>query len=157
MLENQTKPDPKSFNLKPSRLHQGEARIRYWYAIIEEGTPYEALFTPTFWASHAHQIEMGDMIRCEPDEGHYTADLRVQSVGLGGIKVEEYYKKDWKVADAPLSLMTDYKVEYAGPHHKWRVTRKADKHVEAKGFTNEAEANRWLATNAKRLQQDSSS
>lgn len=152
-MENPTR-DIKQFHLKPSRLHQGEARIRYWYAIIEEGTPYEALFTPQFWASHKHLIEMGDWIRVEPDEGHYTADLRVMSVGVGGIKVEEYIKKDWKTSDAPLSLLSDYKVKFAGPHHKWRIERRSDKHVEATGFANEAEANRWLATNAKKLQQE---
>lgn len=152
-MENPTRGENRFF-LKPSRLHQGEARIRYWYAIIEEGTPYEAVFKPEFWASHKHQFEIGDFIRCEPDEGHYTADLRVMSVGLGGVKVEEFVKKDWKVADAPLSLMTDYKVKFAGPHHKWRVERKTDKHIEATGFQNEAEANRWLATNAKKLQQE---
>lgn len=138
--------------LKPSRLHQGEAKILTWYAVIEENTPYEALFEPTFWASHAKDLDRGHWIVCEPDEGHYTAKLRVMSTGVGGVCVEEYYKKEWGKEEAPLSLLGDYEVKWAGPQHKWRVMRTKDNHVAAKGFENEAAANKWLADNIDQLQ-----
>lgn len=140
------------FKLKPSRLHSGEAKIRYWYAIPEEGTPYEELFKATYWDSHRHLLAIGDFIRVEPDEGHYTADLKVVSAGIGGILVAEFYKKDWAKVAAPLSLSSVYKTKYAGPHHRWRVERIADGHVEQTGFTSESDANRWLSANSKSLE-----
>lgn len=139
------------YKLKESRLQQGEARIRYWFAIPEAGTPYKELFSPVYWDVHGWKFQPGDMIRVEPDEGHYTADLRVLSTGAGGTRVAEYYKKEWDADAAPDVLSDTYEVAWGGPHHKWRVMRKTDGQVESHGFEDEAAANRWLADNLKAL------
>lgn len=141
---------PVIYKLKQGRLHQGETRMRTWFAVPEEGTPYEALFDPVYWDVHGYQFATGDMIRVEPDEGHYTADLKVVGIGVGGVRVAEYYKKDWVKAETPV-LVEQFRIRYAGPHHRWRVERLADGHVEQAGFENEIEANRWLAENLKSL------
>jgi hypothetical protein len=137
--------------LKQTRLHQGEAKMRVWFASVEEGTPYEALFDPVYWDVHAYRFAVGDFIRVEPDEGHYTADLRVTGVGVGGVRVAEYYKKDWAKVDAPASLLSQYRVKYAGPHHRYRVERIADNGIEQANFESEAAANAWLSANLKAL------
>jgi hypothetical protein len=136
---------------KPTRLHIGEAKIRTWFAEIEEGTPYEALFDPIYWDVHGYKFQPGDFIRVEPDDGAYTADLKVVGVGVGGVRVEEFYKKDWRKIDAPATLLSQYRVKFAGPHHRWRVERIADGHVEQAGFQSETDANVWLAENLKAL------
>lgn len=137
--------------LKPTRLHLGEAKIRTWFAEIEEGTPYEALFSPVYWDVHGYKFRPGDFIRVKPDDGSYTADLEVVGVGVGGVRVEEYYKKEWKKVEAPATLLSQYLVKYAGPHHRYRVERIADKHIEQAGFETETAANQWLAENLKAL------
>lgn len=137
--------------LKQSRLHTGESRIRWWFAVVEEGTPYEELFKPTYWDVHAYKFAIGDLIDCVPDEGHYRAWLEVVGVGVGGLRVEEFLKKDRSKVSAPPSLLSQYRVAWAGPHHKFRVERIADKHVEATNFNTEAEANSWLSANLKAL------
>lgn len=142
------KPLPK---LKQSRLHLGEAKIRTWFAEIEEGTPYDALFSPVYWDVHGYKFMVGDFIRAEPDDGSYTADLKVVGAGIGGVRIEEYYKKDWRKVEAPATLLSQYRVKFAGPHHRWRVERIADSHVEHSGFDNEGAANMWLAENLKAL------
>ena len=149
MAEPQTK--SVIHKLKQSRLHMGEARLRWWFAEIEEGTPYESLFEPAYWDVHGYKFGIGDFIHAEPDEGHYTAQLRIVSAGAGGIRVQEFYKKDWKKVEAPASLTDRYRVKFAGPHHKWRIERLADGHVEQAGFPSEAAANIWLGENLRAL------
>jgi len=139
------------FVMKSSRMHMGEAKIRWWYAVPEQGTPYERILEPTFWNSQRDKLQIGDFIMVEPDEGHYTAELKVQSVGIGGVRVAEYYKKPWATVAAPASIAESYRVKFAGPHHKWRVERIEDGHVEQAGFTSESDANRWLIDNTAAL------
>ena len=133
--------------LKQSRLHSGEARIRWWFAEIEEGTPYDKLFDPVFWDVHGYKFQPGDFILAKPDEGDYTAQLMVVGTGAGGVKIEEFYKKEHSTLAAPGTLASQYRVRYAGPHHKWRIERLADNNIESSGFENEAAANKWLADN----------
>ena len=137
--------------LKQTRLHLGEAKIRTWFAEVEEGTPYEALFSPIYWDVHGYKFNPGDFIRVKPDDGSYTADLEVVGVGVGGIRVEEYYKKEWKKIEAPATLLSQYRVKYAGPHHRYRVERISDNHIEHANFETETAANQWLAENLKAL------
>ncbi len=153
MTDQETRSE-KQWRLKPTRMHQGPARIRYWYVIPEVGTPYEALFEPEYWAARHKDFAIGDMVRIEPDEGNYTADLRVMSTGIGGVVVQEYYKKEWAGSEAPESLLDFFEVKFAGPHHKFRIQRKADKHVVHKGFENEAAANRWMTANEEQLRRN---
>ena len=139
------------YKLKQSRLHAGESRIRWWFAVVEEGTPYAELFKPAYWDVHGYKFAIGDMIDCVPDEGHYRAWLEVVGVGVGGLRVEEFLKKDRSAIAAPASLLSQYRVKWAGPHHKHRVERISDSHIEASGFASEAEANTWLSANLKAL------
>lgn len=143
-------PEP-IYKLRQTRLHQGETKLRYWFAEIEEGTPYEKLFDPVYWDVHGYKFVPGDRIIAEPDEQHYTAELKVISVGAGGPKVAEYYKKDWPKTDAPAGVVGQFRVKYAGPHHKWRVERVADNQPLQTGFDNESAANMWLIQNLKTL------
>lgn len=142
-------PKPK---LKQSRFHQGEAMIKTMCAVPETGTKYEDLFDPTYWTSVSHLLDIGYMIRVVPEDGKYLADLYVASTGIGGVRVKEFYFKAWDEAyEAPASILTQYETNWGGPHHKWRVVRKADQYVEQAKFANESDANRWLADNADAL------
>ena len=125
---------------------------RFWRCVPEAGTPYAALFKPEYWSAVAESMALGDWIIVEPEDSNYTARLRVRSKGLGGIRVEEYDCKQWDRTEAPESLMEYFKVEWAGPVHKWRVVRLSDNDIRKHGFPSESEANAWLAENEKRLQ-----
>jgi hypothetical protein len=142
----------KLHKLKPTRLHLGEAKIRTWAAEIEEGTPYEALLSPVYWDVHSYKFAMYDEIRCIPDEGNYIAWLVVIGTGgVGGTRLQEIRKIEIGKVEQSSSLSEQFVVRYAGPHHKWRVERKADKNVEQSGFENEVAASQWLADNLKAL------
>lgn len=137
--------------LKPNRLHQGEAKIQWWVAEIEEGTPYGALFDPVFWDNHGYKLVPRVRILCEPDEGHYEAELKVIGNGVGGVRVVEIRKSDFSKVE-PLQVIADqFRAKYAGPHHRWRVERVSDGHVEQPGFASEQDALTWLAANLKDL------
>lgn len=145
-------PEKKVYKLKPTRLHLGEAKIRQWAAEIEEGTPYEALFDATYWDVHGYKFAMYDEIRCIPDEGNYIAWLVVTGTGgVGGTRVQEISKIAIGATQQAPTLASQYRIKFAGPHHKWRVERIADSHVEATNFENEVSAQQWLADNLKAL------
>jgi hypothetical protein len=139
------------YKLKPTRLHPGEARILWWYAEIEEGTPYEALFDPVYWDNHGYKLKTGNRILAAPDEGHYEAEFLVVGNGVGGVRIVEVRKLDLsKIQPAPL-IADQYRIKYAGPHHRWRVERVADNGIEQSGFGSESDASIWLAENLRAL------
>lgn len=139
------------YKLKQTRLHAGESKIRWWYAEIEEGTPYKKLFDPIYWDVHGYKFQIGDFIMCEPDEGDYSATLRVRSIGVGGIRIVEHAKVEYEKRDMPVSLSSQYEVKFKGSHNKYCVIRLVDKHTESSGHPTESDANRWLADNLKAL------
>jgi hypothetical protein len=140
------------FKLKPTRLHQGESKIRTWYAVIEEGTPYDEIFNPIYWDNHAAKFAIGDWIRITDDESTYDAELKVVSTGVGGVRVSEYFKKVWaKGSPKPEVLSSQYEVKWGGPQHKWRIVRVSDNHVESHSYESEADANKWLTANLNNL------
>ena len=143
---------PIEYKVKDSRFRPLEHSQAVWFVYVEEGTPYKALFQPSYWSFVQDKLQPGAMIRVFPDEGSYMADLVVRAIGVGGVKVSEYFKREFAdEGQMPASLMSLYLVKYAGPYHKWRVERKSDGAVIQTGFENEGTANAWLATNVKSL------
>jgi hypothetical protein len=143
------------YKLKPSRMHQGEARIRKWVVNPEEGTPFEALDEPMYWASIEYMLEVGDFIQVIPDERNYIAEFWVVEKGIGGIVVHLLWKTDIVLkGKGGVSMYDNYRVKFAGPHHKWRIERIMDNHVAKTGFSTENEANKWLGINAGALTKD---
>ena len=49
-------------------MRPGEARILWWFAEIEEGTPYTALFDPVCWDNHGYKLKTGHRILAQPDD-----------------------------------------------------------------------------------------
>lgn len=144
-----------TYKLKQSRMQLGleGIRMRIWFVVPEAGTPYGALFDPAYWEPVRHMLSIGDFLRIEPDEQHYTADLKVLSTGAGGVQTAEYFRKEWPKVEMPAALTSRYRVRHAGPHHRWRIERISDGHVEQSGFVSEAEAHKWLTANIKALEQ----
>ena len=48
-----------------------------WCIILDIGTPFEALFEPSFWREVAPRLKRRDLIRVFPSEGGYFAELIV--------------------------------------------------------------------------------
>jgi hypothetical protein len=137
------------YKLKQSRMHQGESRIRKWVVNPEQDTPYAALFDPMYWSPNEYMFEVGDFIQVIPDERSYIAELWVIEKGIGGVLVHELSKVDITLKAAEgISMFDNYRVKFAGPHHKWRIERIMDNHVAKTGFSTEGEANKWLGLNA---------
>ena len=141
----------KAYKLIAGRLKTLEELVMTYVAIPEEGTPYEELFKPGYWDRVSYRLKIGDEIRVKPDEEDYYAWLVVVGDGIGGITVQEIFHRKWEKVMVPESLLDHYTVRYAGPHHRWRIERLSDKHVEKAGFASEGDANKWLQQNADNL------
>ncbi len=135
------------------------ARMNYVYT-VEAGTPYDALFEPSYWAHVAgdRQIRAFDIFEIRPDEGTYFAELLVIEVDRASVRVLEIRHVDLTKAkkSAPLNAAAGLFVQWAGPHDKFRVVRPPSKPGESNavmksGFVDKDSAQAWLAENRKSL------
>lgn len=125
--------------------------------VLERGTPYEAVFQPSFWANIVKRAKMqpGQSIRLLNDEMTVFADLIVLDVGTNWAVVGEYYKRsgdELLKSRPPSAAASRYRVEFNGPLDKWRVLRDDNQVVKA-GFENKVQADQFMADHQRRLGQ----
>lgn len=108
------------------------------------GTPFEDLLRPEFWANIT-RMRAGDILEIRPEDQSYYAELYVLKRERNAASVAVIREPIRLVcAFKPAAGEVLFKVEFAGPHGKWRVIRISDKAVMRDRFENEAEARAWL-------------
>lgn len=135
----------------PSRVHPLAQDVTEWSVVVEKGVTLEDLLDPTFW-THTSQIKFrtDDLLHVRCDDGSFYGKFYVRSADSKSARVVklEFYQFDAiENADGEIGL----KVEYGGPHHRWRVVRVADGAVLAHGLKNKEDALAWQAGNLKSL------
>lgn len=128
----------------PSRFKVAEYQRTVYVVNPEIGTTVNDMLRPEYWAHVGHQMKPYDRIEVRAEDGSYFAELLVRNAerGWANVTVLSRIELDAKAEPAPVSI--DFKVEHAGPHHKWRVMRLSDTTVVKHGFENKTEANQWL-------------
>ncbi len=153
--------------LTAGKLQQAEyARLRF--AITPE--PYESLadvLKTEYWVHVAGMLRPQSIIEVVPQDGSYYAELFVHScdktfatVRLLRVVVldEEQMVSAQKAAKEAMATSgkkgekpipeadkgTEHYVDWAGPQHKGRVIRTADKQVIKEGFATKKEAYIWM-------------
>lgn len=138
--------------LPESRFRLAEQVRNVWNIVPEEGTSFDALKDPAYWAHNARRMRPGDLIEVVPDEETYWALLRVVKVGAAGVAVSVLMHETAEAAaEIPSGLAQDYEVKWKGPHHRYTVLRKGTRDAIQTGFGSEAEAAKWIVDNAKSL------
>lgn len=136
--------------LPPNALAKSADFVRAVHFVWTEGVTLDDLARPAFWAHHASRLVKGDEINVVDKRFAFDVTLRVVEVGTGWVKMRplRVWTDETIIADAadfePASEpVTGLEVQWAGPHDKWRVVRKADKWVLSRGLATKAEAVKW--------------
>jgi hypothetical protein len=124
----------------PADFSEAKFTTRVWSHTAREGTPFRAIAdVPAYWAHVAGKLAAGDLIQVHAQDRSFYAELyvvavRAKAAVVHALRHEELPEIDEAAAASP------YRVEWGGPHHKWRVVRASDGSVVAHGFAVEAEA-----------------
>ena len=126
---------PSKRKILPARF-KAEAQVANdWSAVVEAGTAFDQVKDdPAFWSHVQRFVRVGDIIHVRADDGAYYARLYVRATGAQGLTVEVLEYHDFSKLKTVSDDDAEFDVEWAGPHHKFRIVRKADKAVVQSGF-----------------------
>lgn len=137
-----------------------ESRFRdasFWRNVFasnpEEGTTLDDMKAESYWAHVAKFLRPWDKIEVRAEDGTFYAEFIVRDSGRNWAKVELVKEHVFNTAgvEARAAADPEYITKYAGPHAKYRVTRKSDKAVMRDGFASEAEGDQWIKEHIKSL------
>ena len=139
--------------LIPSKVTLADYSRNRFLARPPEGTPFEEVLKPEFWAHVARQFRQGggDIIEVLPHDGAYYAELIVaecRKVGLVQhirvVKINYTPLTEEKATDAKSANASEYDIVYRGSEKKHTVTRKVDKVIVSEGHNTKQDAAKWL-------------
>jgi len=136
--------------LHPTRMKAAEYNRTVYQVVPEDGTAFDEVKEASFWTHVAGKLRIGDRLEVMPEDGTYFAELIVRATNRQGAQIGVLRKVDLDPVVTE-SVLTDYTVDWRGPHHKFGVIRIRDKTIVEKGFDTKEQATAWLATNARSL------
>lgn len=127
--------------LLPARFKAAAQVSNDWSAVVEAGTSFDQVKDdPAFWSHVQRFVRVGDIVHVRADDGAFYARLYVRAAGAVGVTVESLEHHDFSKLAAVADTGDEYKVEWAGPHHKFRIMRIADDVVMQSGFNDKVTA-----------------
>lgn len=138
--------------LPPGRWKAIEYANAIYCVTAEVGTPLTDLLKPDYWAHMAVLLRPYDKIFARVDDEAWYAELLVVSCSRNHAVMKLLLKTD--LHDAPKQgdteeTFADYRAEWGGPAHKFRVVRVKDGAVLKHGMVTKGEAVRAAAEYAK--------
>lgn len=143
--------------IDPARFSLTEQKNNDWTMVVEESTTVENLLNPAFFANIASQLRPYDRIRVSIDTDEWYADLLVVQCGRNWARVAVLRHLDFTSSDEQASeavsedRLSEYKIQYRGPHLKFSVIRKSDNQVLKESMPSKAEAEFWLTNHLKTI------
>jgi len=137
-------------HLDANRMLQADFKRNQYRVTLADYTNMDSVLEPGFWSQVAMQLQQGDRIEVYKEDGTEWAELIVQYSDRVSAKVAFLSRVDLKPQSAD-EVDPDYKVEWAGPHDKWRVVRLSDKEKVRIGEPSRERANAWLSNYVKGL------
>jgi hypothetical protein len=148
----EVKAETKSQPVIPTRMQLAEQVRNIWCLTVPVGTTVQDMLNPGYWAHLARQLQPGDRIEVEPDDGSYFAELRVLDSGNQYAKVMALREVKLEAVEPSASVsVPGHTVEWSGRHTKWRVVRESDRKVLKDGLASKADGYGWLASYGKAL------
>ena len=117
-----------------------------WTASVPAETKVDEVLDPAFWVHVQKNLRPGDRIEVQPESAEWLLVLMVRAIAAEGAVVAVLSKH---VFDEVAPLPDDaYEVKFSGGA-KWRVIRKADRHVLIENLPTREAANKWKADHLK--------
>lgn len=138
-----------------ARLREASMRLaehaRVEYVVEpEEGTKFEDMLKPEYWAHVARNLRPGTEITVQPVEGDYYARLYVRDAGANWAKVAKIAHVEFDGAVTEVGVDDRFKIERKG-FAGYCIIRKQDKAVISQGHKTAADAQLALAEHLKGL------
>lgn len=131
--------------LSPPRLKTAETFREIYVCEPEEGTEFESLLIPEFWAHVTKLLRPRTRIEVYPSDNSYFAELLVQSVEKTEARVAVLSFVDLTKAQASVKHnKEDFEIKFKGPTIKHVIIRKSDNTIVKDGLSTKADAAVWL-------------
>jgi|GEM_PF-4447526 len=99
-----------------------EAEFNTVYRVnVEKDTSPEDTLKEDYWQHISSKLIQGDTIIVKPDHEKWMQELMVLEAGRNYAVVHQMHLHNLETPESRQKPPSDYKVEYAGPHYKWRV------------------------------------
>lgn len=119
--------------IQENRFSDASYKRNLWNVIIPHDVPFEDVENPSYWAHVAQKLRPMDRIEVFREDGTEWAELLVVMTDRVSAKVVVLNRVALERA-AVEDSDPQYRIEWAGPHHKFRVVRVSDKEVIQSGF-----------------------
>lgn len=134
--------------LSITKFHQADHKRVTYVAYPAEGTTFEDVLRPEYWAHISNRLRVTDIIEVIPEDMSYYARLIVLLPGRTFAKVALLEKINLSGVDAGAAVDDGYEVKLRGPR-KWSIIRKSDKAIIAEDIDREVDARAKLAEHLK--------
>jgi hypothetical protein len=131
--------------LGENQLKQAEYQRTVYMASPPAGTTVEDMKRPDFWTNTGHIFHPGDRIEVLPEDMAYFVEFIVRDAGRLYANVHVLRAVEFDDEVKPIEA-GEYRVQWAGPSHKFRVVRTTDNAVVQTGFANKGAALRFINT-----------
>ena len=144
--------------LLSGKLKRAEFERTVYRIKPEDGTEFEDIMKPEYWAHVGRVLRPFDIIEVLFENGTHYVELVV--VDCGDLWAKVAVKTDLNLATEKKSAdevreeavgNAPYSVAYKGPTVKWAVIRNSDNEYVEKGMATKAEAESWLTNYLKAL------
>jgi len=119
--------------LNATRLQRADHYFSDYAVVLPGADTLEDALKPEYWAHVAPKLRQGDTIRIIPEDDSYFAEALVRATGTGFAKLELLRHIPFDAAQTE-AVPDTVEVKWGGPHDKWRVIRRSDGHVLARGL-----------------------
>ena len=128
--------------LRESAFAQAKQTRMVYTAQLAAGTSLEEALKPEFWVHIAKKLRPCDQIELIPEDmAFYAKAIVIDADSLSAtLKVIERVSLEEEAGKVSSIDQTEHEVRWGGPHDKFRVVRKSDGAVLARGFTSKATA-----------------
>lgn len=131
--------------LTENHLKLAEYQRNVWLASPSAGTTVEDMKKPDYWANTGHTFRPGDRIEVMPEDMAFFAEFIVRDAGALFANVHALRVVEFGDEVKPVEA-GEYRVQWAGPHDKFRVMRTSDNAIIQKGFASKSAALRFAQT-----------